>query len=155
MSDLNYCQLFELIIDELLEKAEEDISRFSCNENDNYSDADAFFNNQKAGKIRNIEWKDPRCNDETLMIDVNLTDGTMYIEMPGEEEGIEEDIGHGTNNATLKKKFFRLYRLVEEYVNVQLAEETMSSFYDAVQRTFPSMMDRLILEKHDDEEQKE
>ena len=155
MTDLDYHKLFELILDELLVRADEDISRFTYTDNDSEDDRDIFmlFRKTDESRERSIVWDTSvkKDGDEELTFTFNSTERTMSVEMPYEDSRTELDVGWGTEHGSLKMKFMRLYHLVEEYVDVELEEENLGKFYDSVQQTFPTIMDKFILEISDDE----
>jgi hypothetical protein len=155
---MNYHQLILLMIEELLEEAERDITRFNYSHLDyeNFNLNRGYFKHfydsastkYSEGYVRSIIWENRQ--KDHLYLSMNLTEGSMLIEMPNGIDSINLPIGRGREHPELKKKFTRLFKLVVNYVDVQLKEEKLAAFYDSVRMNFPSIEDRFILETFDD-----
>jgi hypothetical protein len=154
MSQLQYIELFELIIDELTERANKDITLFSCAEysEDYVDDYEDYQWTIGESRIREIMWfKDSDNTAPNLIIIYDLAAHTMCVANEGHPNTGEINLGAAQDNPNLKKKFIKLFCKIMEYRNTELEIKKLNEFTDTIFKKFPSIVDRLILEKPNDE----
>jgi hypothetical protein len=152
MSDKDFHKLFELVIDELLELAKDDLEKFNTYCLHDSISISEFDDVEPCGGGWSVCWYDEE-TEHHVQVSFSTKTGTMITSINDDRHEI--DVGWGTQYPELKKKFMRLHNGVEYFRDVEKVQEQLDSFYSAVSGVFPNAVDKLIFQGVDDEEEPE
>lgn len=154
-------KILDLILDKLVEQHAQDKSAFRCSFSDSWDE----FEGEDGGwftarnKTMSISWKpkafswkpDIYNHNNRVELTYYVSDQTVSISL---DEGRRDIyLGGGSQNKGVKIKFVQLFNEIADWMNVEIPRKNREKFINATTKTFPDILDLMILEDHDDSEE--
>jgi len=153
-------KILNLIISKLTEKYDEDVSGFRVESCDGYDEFeyDDDRSSRHRSKYLTIRWKPKNYSwkastydyDYDVQLRYNISEQTVSITIGIDSRHIF--IGGGSENKDIKIKFVKLYKGVKAWQEVDIPRKEREKFINATTKTFPDILDHLIMEDSDEEE---
>jgi len=153
-------KILKMIIDELTEKASNDMSSFRYYFDDDYEnlyDDDDGWTNERC-KVFTISW-DPKNHSHNpkaygdvgrVSLQYRLIFQTVSISINRDTER-QIFIDGGSKNKDIKISFMKLFKAIKKWEDVEVPRRSREKFINATTKVFPSIMDALILEDTDED----
>jgi len=149
-------KILNFILDSMTKIANESLKGFSCHHNDNYKDTyDIYDKYESPHKGRVKTWSvTQNTNKENITFVFTPVYGTVSISI-GYNASREFEVGYGPKNKDIKIKIMKLYYKIAAWEKVEMPRLEREEFINNAVKTFPNLLDHLILGDSSDEEKEE